>query len=41
VEHFLQGIQKAGYATDPNYANKIMGILASSSFKAMLGGFSE
>ena len=27
VEHFLQGLQKAGYATDPNYANKIMGTL--------------
>ncbi|WP_448213128.1 flagellar assembly peptidoglycan hydrolase FlgJ [Colwellia sp. MEBiC06753] len=27
VEHFLQGLQKAGYATDPNYADKIMGTL--------------
>ncbi len=27
VEHFLQGLQKAGYATDPNYANKILGTL--------------
>ncbi|GAA6170834.1 flagellar assembly peptidoglycan hydrolase FlgJ [Colwellia sp. KU-HH00111] len=27
VEHFLQGLQKAGYATDPNYANKIMATL--------------
>ncbi len=27
VEQFLQGIQKAGYATDPQYANKIMGTL--------------
>jgi flagellar protein FlgJ len=27
VEHFLQGIQKAGYATDPNYAEKIKGTL--------------
>ncbi len=27
VEHFLQGIQKAGYATDPNYAEKIQGTL--------------
>jgi len=24
---FLQGIQQAGYATDPNYANKVMAIL--------------
>ena len=27
VEHFLQGIQEAGYATDPQYANKILSIL--------------
>ena len=27
VEQFLQGIQKAGYATDPQYADKIMGTL--------------
>ncbi|NMP32881.1 flagellar assembly peptidoglycan hydrolase FlgJ [Thalassotalea sp. M1531] len=27
VEHFLQGLQKAGYATDPKYAEKIMGTL--------------
>lgn len=27
VEQFLQGLQSAGYATDPNYANKIMGTL--------------
>lgn len=27
VEHFLHGLQKAGYATDPNYANKIMATL--------------
>ena len=27
VEHFLHGIQKAGYATDPQYANKILGTL--------------
>ena len=31
VEHFLQGLQKAGYATDPNYANKILGTLKSVS----------
>ena len=29
VEHFLQGLQKAGYATDPNYADKILGTLKS------------
>jgi flagellar protein FlgJ len=27
VEQFLHGLQKAGYATDPNYANKILGTL--------------
>lgn len=31
VEHFLQGIQKAGYATDPQYANKIMATLRTVS----------
>ena len=31
VEHFLQGIQKAGYATDPNYATKIMATLRTVS----------
>ena len=31
VEHFLHGIQKAGYATDPNYANKIMATLSTVS----------
>jgi flagellar protein FlgJ len=27
VEQFLQGLQKAGYATDPQYADKILGTL--------------
>jgi len=31
VEQFLQGLQKAGYATDPNYANKIMSTLSKVS----------
>lgn len=39
VEQFLQGIKKAGYATDPNYVDKIKGILGSKNFKAMLGTF--
>jgi len=30
VEHFLQGLQKAGYATDPQYADKILGTLKTS-----------
>lgn len=28
VEHFLQGIQEAGYATDPQYAKKILSLLS-------------
>lgn len=28
VEQFLHNLSKAGYATDPNYANKIMGTLS-------------
>jgi flagellar protein FlgJ len=28
VEHFLHGLQQAGYATDPNYANKILATLS-------------
>lgn len=32
-EQFLQKLQKAGYATDPNYADKIIKILNSDKFK--------
>ena len=35
-EQFLQELQKAGYATDPNYADKIIGILNSTSFKDVI-----
>ena len=31
-EQFLHSLQKAGYATDPNYADKIIGILKSERF---------
>jgi len=31
-EQFLHSLQKAGYATDPNYAEKIIGILKSERF---------
>jgi len=31
VEQFLQGLQQAGYATDPNYANKILSTLSKVS----------
>ena len=28
-EQFIQGLQKAGYATDPNYAQKVMSVMKS------------
>lgn len=31
VEHFVHGLQKAGYATDPQYADKIMATLRTVS----------
>ena len=31
VEHFVHSLQKAGYATDPQYANKIMATLRTVS----------
>ena len=31
TEHFLRGLQKAGYATDPQYADKIMATLRTVS----------
>lgn len=36
-EQFLHDIQKAGYATDPKYAEKILGILNSERFKQAVG----
>lgn len=36
-EQFLHNIQKAGYATDPKYAEKILGILNSERFKQAVG----
>ncbi len=35
-EQFLHKLQSAGYATDPNYAEKIIGILKSDRFKDMI-----
>lgn len=35
-EQFLHSLQQAGYATDPNYADKIIGILKSDRFKEMI-----
>lgn len=40
-EQFLQNLQNAGYATDPNYADKILGILNSDNFKSIIGRFSN
>ncbi|WP_199608990.1 flagellar assembly peptidoglycan hydrolase FlgJ [Flocculibacter collagenilyticus] len=35
---YLTELQSAGYATDPNYASKIIGILKSDTFSKMLNG---
>ncbi len=35
---FAHALQKAGYATDPNYANKILNIMRNLPWKQMLGG---
>lgn len=40
-ERFLQNLQKAGYATDPNYADKILNILKSDKFKDVVGGLEK
>jgi len=32
---FAAGLQQGGFATDPNYANKIMGVVNSSSFREL------
>lgn len=31
--HYVKGLQKAGYATDPNYANKILNIVQGETLK--------
>ena len=36
AEQFLQALQRAGYATDPAYADKISGIMSRESFKSMV-----
>jgi len=38
AQAYVKSIGQAGYATDPEYANKLNGILNSSTFKAALGG---
>ena len=40
-EQFLQDLQKAGYATDPQYADKIIGILNSDRFKQAVGNIAS
>jgi flagellar protein FlgJ len=34
---YIEGIGKSGYATDPDYANKLSQILNSGTFRAALG----
>ena len=38
---FVQSLQDAGYATDPRYAEKILGILESHRFERTLGGLKD
>ncbi|WP_367607244.1 flagellar assembly peptidoglycan hydrolase FlgJ [Legionella sp. W05-934-2] len=35
-EHFIQGLQKAGYATDPSYADKILQIYRNPNLQAAM-----
>ena len=35
--NFLFELQEAGYATDPGYAEKILGIMGTSSFRSVIG----
>ncbi len=37
-EHYIRGLQQAGYATDPNYADKVLGILRSPTLSQTLAG---
>lgn len=41
ADQFLSGLQAAGYATDPNYANKIGGILRSDTLAAARAGLAN
>jgi len=34
--HYIQGLQQAGYATDPDYADKILGIMQGQTFNNAL-----
>ena len=36
--HYVQSLQKAGYATDPNYANKILSIMQGNQLQPTLNG---
>jgi flagellar protein FlgJ len=35
AQGFAAGLQQGGFATDPNYANKIMGVVNSNSFREL------
>lgn len=38
AQSFVKGLQTSGYATDPQYADKVMRVLNSSVFRAKLAG---
>ena len=40
-EQFLHSLQKAGYATDPSYADKIINILNSDKFQSVVEGLEK
>lgn len=37
-QHYIRGLQKAGYATDPHYADKILSILGRDEFHDAVNG---
>ena len=39
--HYLRGLQQAGYATDPNYADKILNIMRGRTFGESLANLNS
>ena len=37
-ERYIRGLQRAGYATDPNYADKVLGVLRGQTLRQALAG---
>jgi len=37
-ERYIRGLQQAGYATDPNYADKVLGILRGQTLRQAMAG---